>query len=126
MSDPRSAYCRLTEALYVEGALERLRTPRLAQPWRNQRLALCIERSLAFHRELGCISLLLCANRNHYQAAVGAEHRTLLRADERWRFEYHTFGEYIAAGERAGADEAFASHFRTWNDYLCDRYLTVC
>ncbi len=105
--------------LYVDGALEPLRTPELKQLWRNQLLG---EAMLA-RADLGIdvfTSVLVYPEGNVHYERAGRDHAALFGPSGRTAFVAMTLESMIAECRAAAGDDAGA---RAWLDYLDRRYL---
>lgn len=121
MFDPDSIYHQVHRRaeLYVNDALEALRTRRLKQLWRNQLLGTTLLQSPDAGFAQFASVLLYPAGNIHY-AAASREYLALIRPSSQRAFVAMTFEDFIASCRRfvANSDAALA-----WLDYLDRRYL---
>lgn len=121
MFDESSPYHRIHERaqLYIEGALDALRTRELKQIWRNQLLGEALRMKPGAGIE-EFVSVLLYPKGNEHYAKAASAHMGLIVPDRRRTFLPVTFERLIEESrELAGADAVA----RDWLDYLEQRYL---
>ena len=121
MFDQSSLYHQVhrRSKLYVDGALEPLRTPELKQLWRNQLLGEAMLARAALGIDVFTSVLVYPEGNDHYDTA-GRDHAALLAPSERTPFVTVTLEAMIAECRALAGDDVRA---RAWLDYLGRRYL---
>jgi hypothetical protein len=118
MFDESSAYVRLTRSskLYSADALDKLRTPKLKQLWRNQLLGEAMKQRALVDE---FVSVIVFPTGNTHYASASAAHLELLAPEARARFVAVTF-ETLFTRLRALCETAEVA---AWLSYLERRYV---
>lgn len=117
--NPSSTYNRLTRriGIYQENCLEKLKTPKYKQVWRNQLLGESIlEKDTGFKH---FTSIIIFPAGNHHFVDVCNSYSRFLKEGFRSKFIGITYEDFIQAGNYYCTD----SKQKSWLEYLKSRYL---
>jgi len=119
MHAQESAYLAVTtqSELYLTGALERLRTKKQKQMWRNQLLGECILSADIETKDYRYI--LLYPGQSEYSFNLGSDYAKLLNDDKSERFAMISYEEWLDAAEQSIEKASDVD----WVSYARERYL---